>query len=68
MNHLNCRKCGANQFTCGGYLQRVNDTGVDGIWECRPSCHAQMTDIERLLAAIEGPDEVSVNTNSGEKP
>ena len=51
-----CRLCGKTVLEIGGYLHRVNETGVTGIWECRPSCSAQMTDDDRLLAAIEGPN------------
>lgn len=49
-----CRLCGKGLFEIGGYLQRVNEKGVPGIWECRPSCDAQQTQEENLLQAIEG--------------
>lgn len=49
-----CRLCGKGPFECGGFLHRVNEKGVKGIWECRPSCSAKMTSDEALIAAIEG--------------
>jgi len=41
-----------------GYLHRVNEKGIEGIWECRPSCasdSSQQTDKDKvLLDAMEG--------------
>jgi hypothetical protein len=48
-----CHKCGKGAREIGCYLQRVNETGVKGIWECRPFCGANMTPNERVLAALE---------------
>lgn len=51
---MRCRLCGASAFTTGGWLERVNETGRPGIWECRPSCQAVASDEDALLGAIEG--------------
>jgi hypothetical protein len=37
-----CRLCGKNVWQIGGYLHRVNKLGEDPLWECRPSCTAEM--------------------------
>lgn len=47
---MKCRLCGRGVFECGGYLERVS-----GVWECRPSCSAKLSNSEAILAAIEGP-------------
>lgn len=52
-----CRICGKTALEIGGYLHRVNELGVVGIWECRPSCSAKLSDDDRLIAAIEGPND-----------
>ncbi len=57
MSSMNCRLCGKAAHEIGGYLHRVNEKGVEGIWECRPSCDVKMIDDERVMAAIEGSDE-----------
>lgn len=49
-----CRLCGKSVFEIRGYLHRVNEKGVPGIWECRPSCNADLTQDEALLAAVDG--------------
>ena len=49
-----CRKCGKGPHAIGGYLQRVNEKGVPGIWECRPNCEADLPQDTRVLLAIEG--------------
>jgi len=51
---VKCRLCGKPAHEIKGWLARVNEKGVDGIWECRPSCDANLTQDEALLAAIEG--------------
>lgn len=51
---MKCRKCNKGANDIGGYLARVNEKGVKGIWECRPSCDASMPPDDRLIAAIEG--------------
>ena len=60
-----CRKCGKAAFEIGGYLHRVNEEGVPGIWECRPSCDAQQTFEQNLISAIEG--EFDEKHKKGEK-
>jgi hypothetical protein len=51
---MKCRLCGKNVFECGGWLERVNETGVDGIWECRPDCNTTICEDDAVLGAIEG--------------
>lgn len=38
----------------GGYLTRVNEKGVLGIWECRPTCDADLPFETNILMALEG--------------
>ena len=47
-----CRKCGKNELEIQGFLKRMNQTGVDGIWECRPACGAEMSPDDAVVAAI----------------
>jgi hypothetical protein len=47
-----CRKCGKNALEIGGYLVRVNATGVTGIWECKPDCKAKRSFEENILDAL----------------
>lgn len=42
----------------GAYLARVNETGVPGIWECRPSCAADLPQETLLPMALETPPGV----------
>lgn len=51
---MNCRLCNRSMYEIGGYLQRVNETGVAGIWECRPSCDAKLSPDDAILQAITG--------------
>lgn len=52
---IKCRLCGKlGSEAVGVVLTRVNEKGVEGIWECRPICGAQLPPDEALLAAIEG--------------
>jgi hypothetical protein len=44
-------------FEICGFLTRVNVKGENGIWECSPSCNAELTQEQALLAAIEGPEQ-----------
>ena len=55
-DEIKCRKCGASAEKCGGYLARVNEKGVPGIWECRPVCGSDLPMETRLQLAIEGDD------------
>ena len=50
---MKCNKCGAPAWTPGKLMIRVNETGVDGIFECRPSCDHAMTKEQALLKALE---------------
>lgn len=54
---MKCRLCGKGPNEIRGYLKRVNELGVDGIWECRPSCDADLSQEERIVAAIEDDEE-----------
>ena len=52
---ISCRLCGVKGHEARGVvLQRVNEKGVEGIWECRPICGAQMSEGDALEAAIDG--------------
>lgn len=52
---MKCRLCNRTLFECGGYLERVNEKGVPGVWECRPTCGAKLTNEQAVLAALKGP-------------
>lgn len=54
-----CRKCGKTPHQIQGFLKRVNEKGVPGIWECRPSCDANLTQDEALIAAVESTPDPS---------
>jgi hypothetical protein len=48
-----CRICNKGQHECGGWLQRVNEMGVEGVYECRPACGVELSQDDRLLGALE---------------
>lgn len=50
-----CQKCGATIWD-GVYLERVNEKGIAGIYECRPACGADLPQDTLLVMAIEGDD------------
>ena len=50
---MKCRKCEKSVHEIGGYLARVNEKGVPGVWECRPSCDADLLPDTRVLLALE---------------
>jgi hypothetical protein len=50
---MKCHKCGKGVQEIGGYLKRVNETGVAGIWECSPSCTADRSFEENLIDALQ---------------
>jgi len=54
---MKCRLCGKGALEIQGYLKRMNETGIEGIWECRPSCDAELSADERVVAAIEDDTE-----------
>ena len=62
INDVVCRKCGQNCFdasTRGAYLSRVNPKGVDGIWECKPTCeHLHGDQDDALLGALFDNEEI----------
>lgn len=49
-----CRLCGKGVLEIGGYLSRVNAKGEVGIWECRPTCLADLSQETKIMLAIEG--------------
>lgn len=49
-----CRLCGKNAIQCGGWLERVNEKGVLGVWECRPACDVSLSSESKLLGSILG--------------
>lgn len=52
---IKCRLCGIlGSEAQGVVLTRVNEKGVEGTWECRPICGAQMSQGDALKAAIDG--------------
>lgn len=53
---IECRKCGKGAHAIGGFLKRVNEKGMTGIWECEPSCNADLPFETKLLLAIEGSE------------
>lgn len=58
---IKCRLCGKlGSELSGVVLTRVNEKGVEGIWECRPICGAQLPADECILAAIDGRFEDEV--------
>lgn len=61
---MKCRKCekGANEI--GGYLTRVNELGVAGIWECRPFCESQLDQEEKTILAIIGEEPITPTEES----
>lgn len=54
---LKCRICGKTAHEIGGYLERMNKGEIPSIWECRPSCDADLPDDLALKMAIEGEDK-----------
>lgn len=62
---IKCRLCGNGIEEIGGYLHRVNEKGVPCIWECRPTCKADLPQDTNLLLALEcGPEEMTPNAKS----
>lgn len=51
---IKCRRCGKGPNEVKTVLQRMNEKGIEGIWECRPICGAQMSDADAVDAAIQG--------------
>ena len=54
---IKCRLCGKGATEICGYLKRMNEIGVEGVWECRPSCGTDLSDEDRVIAAIEDDQE-----------
>lgn len=55
-----CRLCekGIGELR-GAYLTRVNEKGVPGVWECRPTCESDLPQETLLMMAIESDKESS---------
>jgi hypothetical protein len=53
---LKCRICGKCAHEIGGFLHRLNKGEIPSIWECRPTCDADLPDDTALIMAIEGDD------------
>lgn len=62
---MNCHICGIHAKDCKGWLARVNEKGVDGIWECRPMCGADLPMEVALVGALE---QESPTPQAQEKP
>lgn len=57
-----CKLCGKSISELrGAYLTRVNEKGVPGIWECRPTCEADLPQETLLMMAIESDDKDAPN-------
>jgi len=61
-----CRICGRGLGQIGGYLQRVNEKGVPGVWECSPACDADPPTETVLLMAVENNGDLLPQTPRGE--
>jgi ribosomal protein L37AE/L43A len=51
-----CRLCKRTAVEIQGWLTRINPLGEEGVWECRPTCGATLTQDARLLGAILPPE------------
>ena len=51
---IQCRLCKRTPNEVKGILHRVNEKGVEGVWECRPICGAEMSQSDAVVAAVEG--------------
>ena len=49
-----CHKCQKNQSQINGWLERVNERGVPGIFECRPRCDCILTQEQHIIGALTG--------------
>ncbi len=50
---MKCEKCGKSAHEIKCWLERVNEKGVKGKFECRPYCGAVMSAEEAILEALE---------------
>ena len=51
---MKCQKCEKSAHEVKCWLERVNEKGVPGIFECRPHCGAVMTPEQAILQALDG--------------
>lgn len=56
-SEIKCQLCDKGINECGGWLERVNEKGVPGVYECRPSCTAVMNRDEAVVNAVKGEEE-----------
>lgn len=71
---LICRICNADVIQAtnkGNYLKRVNEYGVDGVWECSPSCDdnssTELAVINAILNSIDDSVEIIEKLNEERK-
>lgn len=58
MMDTKCRLCGKHISEIkGAFLTRVNETGIPGVWECRPMCGADLPQETAFLLAVLGDDK-----------
>ena len=54
---MKCRKCGIGVIKAserGAFLQRVNEFGVKGVWECSPTCdHLHGNQDDAILSCLD---------------
>jgi hypothetical protein len=53
---LKCRICHKAAHQIGGFLHRINKGELPSIWECRPTCDADLPQDVAMIMAIEGSD------------
>lgn len=56
-----CRLCNRTVHQVLGWLERVNEKGVPGIWECRPHCGDVLPVEDAIMGAITGEAPKSPN-------
>jgi hypothetical protein len=61
-----CRLCGKTALEIKGYLNRTNEFGVKGVWECVPSCHPGLREAALLCLQTNGGPIDGADTADGE--
>jgi hypothetical protein len=61
-----CRLCGKTALEIKGYLNRTNEFGVKGVWECVPSCHPGLREAALLCLQTNGGPIDGADTTDGE--
>jgi hypothetical protein len=55
---MKCRLCCRGPQEIKGWLARMNPVGeLPAVWECRPSCDAELSEEEAVLGAVDGEVE-----------